>query len=319
MKEKILVSIIVPTYNQSEYLELTLLSIINQKTNFHYEIIISNDASTDNSDSVIQDIIKSKVNNENISIKYFNHEKNLGVIKNWMFCIEQCEGKYIAICEGDNYWIDENKLQKQTDFLEQNHDYGLVFTNSKRINNNDIYENVINIHPDDSKYKYLLPENIIPTLTTLFRNDQQVIEEYFHLLNTKNWTIADYPLWFLINKRYKIHFLKDYTAVYRITSNTTSRPNDVIKKYLNTRTIYEIRKYNIDKDYDSSDMDEDFTLASMCFLLQNYNKLANFKNEIINNTKRHKFRNSKKEIFRQLFLLSIHSSILRNLLNKIIK
>ena len=84
MKEKILVSIIVPTYNQSEYLELTLLSIINQKTNFHYEIIISNDASTDNSDSVIQDIIKSKVNNENISIKYFNHEKNLGVIKNWM-------------------------------------------------------------------------------------------------------------------------------------------------------------------------------------------------------------------------------------------
>ena len=319
MKEKILVSIIVPTYNQSEYLELTLLSIINQKTNFHYEIIISNDASTDNSDSVIQDIIKSKVNNENISIKYFNHEKNLGVIKNWMFCIEQCEGKYIAICEGDDYWIDENKLQKQTDFLEQNHDYGLVFTNSKRINNNDIYENVINIHLDDSKYKYLLPENIIPTLTTLFRNDQQVIEEYFHLLNTKNWTIADYPLWFLINKRYKIHFLKDYTAVYRITSNTTSRPNDVIKKYLNTRTIYEIRKYNIDKDYDSSDMDEDFTLASMCFLLQNYNKLANFKNEIINNTKRHKFRNSKKEIFRQLFLLSIHSSILRNLLNKIIK
>ena len=297
MKEKILVSVIVPTYNQSEYLELTLLNIINQKTNFHYEIIISNDASTDNSDSVIQDIIKSKVNNENISIKYFNHEKNLGVIKNWMFCIEQCEGKYIAICEGDDYWIDENKLQKQTDFLEQNHNYGLVFTNSKRINNNDIYENVIIIHPDDSKYKYLLPENIIPTLTTLFRNDQQVIEEYFHLLNTKNWTIADYPLWFLINKRYKIYFLRDYTAVYRITSNTASRPNDVIKKYLNTRTIYEIRKHNIDKDYDSSDMDDDFTLASMCFLLQNYNKLADFKNEIINNTKHHKFRNSKKRNF----------------------
>ena len=265
MKEKILVSVIVPTYNQSEYLELTLLNIINQKTNFHYEIIISNDASTDNSDSVIQDIIKSKVNNENISIKYFNHEKNLSVIKNWMFCIEQCEGKYIAICEGDDYWIDENKLQKQTDFLEQNHDYGLVFTNSKRINNNDIYENVIIIHPDDSKYKYLLPENIIPTLTTLFRNDQQVIEEYFHLLNTKNWTIADYPLWFLINKKYKIYFFKDYTAVYRITSNTTSRPNDVVKKYLNTRTTYEIRKYNIDKDYDSSDIDDDFTLASCVF------------------------------------------------------
>ena len=76
MQQKILVSVIVPTYNQSEYLELTLLNIFNQKTNFHYEIIISNDASTDNSDSVIQDIIKSKVNNENISIKYFNHEKN---------------------------------------------------------------------------------------------------------------------------------------------------------------------------------------------------------------------------------------------------
>ena len=110
MKEKILVSVIVPTYNQSEYWELTLLSIINQKTNFHYEIIISNDASTDNSDNVIQDIIKTKVNNENISIKYFNHENNLGMIKNWMFYIKQCKGKYIAVCEEEDYWIDENKL-----------------------------------------------------------------------------------------------------------------------------------------------------------------------------------------------------------------
>ena len=319
MQQKILVSVIVPTYNQSEYLELTLLNIINQKTNFHYEIIISNDASTDNSDGVIQDIIKSKVNNENISIKYFNHEKNLGMIKNWMFCIEQCEGKYIAICEGDDYWIDENKLQKQVDFLEQNHDYGLVFTNSKRIINNTIYENIINVDPNDSKYKYLLPENVISTLTTLFRNDKEIMEEYFHLLNTKDWTIGDYLLWFLFNKKYKIHFLKDYTTVYRITPNTASRPNDIVKKYLYTKSIYEIRKYNIDKDYDSSSIDDDFILTSMCFLLQNYNKLTDFKNEIINNTKHHKFRNSKKEIFKQLFLLSIHSSILRNLLNKIIK
>ena len=318
MKNEILVSVIVPTYNQSEFLELTLLNIINQKTNFHYEMIISNDASTDNSDSVIQDIIKTKANNDNLSIKYFNHEKNLGMIKNWMFCIEQCKGKYIAICEGDDYWIDENKLQKQVDFLEQNHDYGLVFTNSKRLNNNHIYEKIIS-YSNDPKYKYLLPENIIPTLTTLFRNDKQIIEEYFHLLNTKDWTIGDYPLWFLFNKKYKIHFLKDYTTVYRITPNTASRPNDIVKKYLYIRSIYKIRKHNIDKDYDSSDMDDDFILTSMSLLLQNYNELADFKNEIINNTKNHKFRNSKKEIFRQLFVLSIHSSILRNLLNKIIK
>ena len=145
------------------------------------------------------------------------------------------------------------------------------------------------------------------------------MEEYFHLLTTKDWTIGDYLLWFLFNKKYKIHFLKDYTTVYRITPNTASRPNDIVKKYLYTKSIYEIRKYNIDKDYDSSSIDDDFILTSMCFLLQNYNKLADFKNEIINNTKHHKFRNSKKEIFRQLFLLSIHSSILRNLLNKIIK
>ena len=153
----------------------------------------------------------------------------------------------------------------------------------------------------------------------MFRNDKQIIEEYFHLLNTKDWTIGDYPLWFLFNKKYKIHFLKDYTTVYRITPNTASRPNDIVKKYLYIRSIYKIRKHNIDKDYDSSDMDDDFTLTSMSLLLQNYNELADFKNEIINNTKHHKFRKSKKEIFRQLFLLSIHSSILRNLLNKIIK
>ena len=166
-----------------------------QKTNFPIEFIIANDNSPDNTDSIIKQIIKNTP--DNVQVRYTKHEVNKGMNPNFTWALKQAKGKYIAVCDGDDYWIDENKLQKQTDFLEQNHDYGLVFTNSKRINNNDIYENVINIHPDDSKYKYLLPENIIPTLTTLFRNDQQVIEEYFHLLNTKNWTIADYPLWFL--------------------------------------------------------------------------------------------------------------------------
>ena len=213
MKEKILVSVIVPTYKQSEYLELTLLSIINQKTNFHYEIIISNDASTDNSDSVIQDIIKSKVNNENISIKYFNHEKNLGMIKNWIFCIEQCEGKYIAICEGDDYWIDENKLQKQVDFLEQNTDYSISCHNIFLLNG-DILSSESPYDKENTQDTYTLDDlacrNIIPTLSVVYRRSN---------INFPDWYLSspmgDYPLMLWIAQKGKIKYFKEKMGVYR--------------------------------------------------------------------------------------------------------
>lgn len=115
------VSVCVITYNQEMFIEETLGSIFSQKTNFPFEVIISNDGSTDNTSKQIRKLIKK--NPSNAVVRFYDQEKNLGIIKNFQFVLNEARGKYIAICEGDDYWTDANKLQKQYNYLSQNVEY----------------------------------------------------------------------------------------------------------------------------------------------------------------------------------------------------
>lgn len=115
------VSIWCVVYNHEKYLREALEGFIMQKTNFNYEVIIHDDASTDGSVDIIQeyerkypDIIKPIYQKENIYSKYISVEDK--------FLVPRTSGKYIAICDGDDFWTDSDKLQKQYDFLEANPD-----------------------------------------------------------------------------------------------------------------------------------------------------------------------------------------------------
>lgn len=120
-----LVSIIVLTYNQENYIEKNLRSIFMQEVNFTIELILSNDKSTDNTHSVIERVLKDVPSH--INVIYSNHTKNLGSTPNFYDALDKVTGKYLAFCEGDDYWIDKNKLQKQYDFLETYPDYAMCF------------------------------------------------------------------------------------------------------------------------------------------------------------------------------------------------
>ena len=119
------VSIVVLTYNQENFIENNLRNIFSQKVNFPIELILSNDNSTDNTDAVIQRVIKDLP--DHIKLVYTNHLENLGSTPNFYDALKKVTGDYIAFCEGDDYWIDDNKLQFQYDFLESNLDYSLCF------------------------------------------------------------------------------------------------------------------------------------------------------------------------------------------------
>lgn len=128
MKDEIMVSICCITYNQEKYIRQALDSFLMQKTNFKYEIIIHDDASTDNTANIIReyekkypDIIKPIYQKENQYSK--GNSPNLITFKN-------AKGKYIALCEGDDYWIDKNKLQIQTDYMEENEKCTFCFHNA---------------------------------------------------------------------------------------------------------------------------------------------------------------------------------------------
>ena len=123
-----LVSISCITYNHEPYIAQALNGFLMQKTSFPFEVLIHDDASTDRTADILREyekkfpnLIKPIYQKENQYSKGFT-----SVSATWNF--PRAQGKYIALCEGDDYWIDENKLQMQVDFLEKNPEYGLTYT-----------------------------------------------------------------------------------------------------------------------------------------------------------------------------------------------
>ena len=128
-QQPLMVSIRCIAYNQEKYIRDCLEGFVMQQTNFKFEAIVHNDASTDGTAAIIKeyaekypDIIKPILETEN---QYSKHDGSLQRIM-----AEVCKGRYVAFCEGDDYWTDPLKLQKQVDFLESHPDYSLCFHNA---------------------------------------------------------------------------------------------------------------------------------------------------------------------------------------------
>lgn len=126
----LVVSIMVITYNHEQFISDAIEGFLIQKCNFPVEIIIGDDCSTDST----QKIIKEYYSKFPTTIKPILNSTNLGPLKNAINVLKHCTGKYVALCEGDDFWIDPLKLQKQVDFLEQNPEYVLSFHNVIAIN-----------------------------------------------------------------------------------------------------------------------------------------------------------------------------------------
>lgn len=223
MIEDVKLSIVMITYGHEKYISHAINSILTQKTNFNIEFIIANDSSPDQSD----DIIKSLTSNvpDNFTIKYTRHEKNVGMIPNFIWALKQAKGEYVAICEGDDYWIDDNKLQKQVDFLENNKDYVISHHRVKYLINDE--ETLLPHHKDKNSEKTntlesLSHTNFINTLSVVYRNENIDLPDWFKYL-----TVGDYPLWLTLAKNGKIHYNPDIMGVYRYGTGFHSSLNFV--------------------------------------------------------------------------------------------
>lgn len=169
----VIVSIRCTAYNQEKYIRNTLEGFVMQKTNFRFEAIVHDDASTDGTVDIIReytekypDIIKPIYEIEN---QYSKHDGSIRRIMN-----EACSGKYIALCEGDDYWIDPLKLQKQVDYMEEHSDCTLCGTNGLILWDNGIKNpryfrdsfSTIELKPSD-----IIGHWCFPTASLLFRKE----------------------------------------------------------------------------------------------------------------------------------------------------
>lgn len=168
MNKKPLVSIVSITYNQEKYVRAALDSFIEQQTDFPFEIVIGDDCSTDGTPDIIREYSEKYPD----IFKPIIRKKNLGAIANSIATLKEATGKYIALCEGDDFWTDTSKLQKQVNFLESHPDYGLCFHTSRVIfENNEQKESVWPNIVDPAKVTIdeLLRENFIPTNAVMYR------------------------------------------------------------------------------------------------------------------------------------------------------
>lgn len=117
------VSVVTITYGHENYITQTLDGVLMQDYPGEIEFIIANDNSPDQTDIVIKNYLSSAKIPENYEIKYTKHDANKGMMPNFIWALEHATGKYIALCEGDDYWTDPRKLQKQVEFLEANEEY----------------------------------------------------------------------------------------------------------------------------------------------------------------------------------------------------
>lgn len=203
------ISVVTITYGHENYITQTLDSVLMQDYPGEIEFIIANDNSPDITDGVIKNYLSSKKIPSNFIIKYTKHVLNKGMSHNFVWALQQASGKYIAICEGDDYWIDPLKLQKQVGFLEANEDYVLCFTNRDILENSSV-KITTPLHNKCSFNKSEIPYIHVPTLTTVFRN---VVNEIPNQMSNK---MIDASLFLFLSQFGSFNYLNLKTAIYRM-------------------------------------------------------------------------------------------------------
>ena len=251
-----MISVGVMGYNQEKYVRQTMDCILAQKCSYPFEIIIGEDASTDNTRAILEEY---RQKNPEI-IRLLPKAPNKGVLRNYADVVKACTGKYIAFCHCDDYWHDPLKLQKQVDFLENNPDYGLVHTDADFYLDNtgsiltSYHGKVHPDMPDGDVFESLVQGKFsIVTPTALYL--KEAMDKYvdFDEFEKAGFLYEDLPTWLELSKHVKVKFLKHSTSTYRVIENSHSHPKNGDRKLFLLQGHYNmkmhfIKKYNVATD-----------------------------------------------------------------------
>jgi glycosyltransferase involved in cell wall biosynthesis len=241
MKKRPLVSVKTITYNHEPFIAQCIESVMMQKTNFDFEFIIGEDCSTDGTMAIVQKYAKKYPD----IIRIITSEHNVGAAENDHRSDLACIGKYVAFCEGDDYWLDPYKLQKQVDFLEANPDFGMVHTNFTCLNGQKRLDGVWNDVdiPRGEVLNELLTKNCVATASVCIRNDLLKKINIGETILSNNWRMGDYPLWLEVAGQSKIGYLEDDTTCYRIHSSSATHSTNWEGDYKFFQDRFKIKRY----------------------------------------------------------------------------
>lgn len=230
-KQNPLVSIHCLAYNHKDYIAQAIEGFLMQKTKFRFEIVIAEDCSTDGTREIVFDYAKKYPN----LIRVVTSEENVGMTQNSYRSLITLRGKYVAYCEGDDYWIDPLKLQKQVDFLEANPDYGMVHTDLHEYNTvkktwrKNIWKKTNYFQSGDIFNSLLIGRtSMIYACTAMVRKEIvfSSLEDYIGM----NLAMGDIFMWLVISAQSKVGYLTEATAVRQLLPNSATQGIDCKKK-----------------------------------------------------------------------------------------
>ncbi len=227
------------TFSHEDYIVQAIESVITQIVNFELELLVADDASPDNTQTVIEELIHSHPKGK--LIRYHRHEKNMGAQANFLWALQQARGEFIATLDGDDFWTDPNKLQKQLDFLTANTDCAGCFHNTKLLiadNYNELFltKNSLNrkLNAKD------LVEGLIPfghTTSLFFRKSRD-----FSIPGNFVNNFCDRILIYLVAQRGYWYGLDEVMSVYRFHTGGIYSPTSAGKQLQFMLTIYQSLK-----------------------------------------------------------------------------
>lgn len=218
---EILLSVYCLAYNHENYIEKALEGFVNQKTNFKYEVFVHDDCSSDNTSSIIKryasaypEIIKPIFQKEN--------QYSKGVSISTEIILPYMKGKYVAVCEGDDYWCDENKLQMQVEFLENHSDYVACVHNSFEYNCKTNRQKIMYKTKKDYDITF---KDVIEGGGVCYQTSSLVYRREF-MTNRPDFfkviaPVGDWPLSIYLTLNGKIRFFGKTMSVYRIYTNNS--------------------------------------------------------------------------------------------------
>jgi glycosyltransferase involved in cell wall biosynthesis len=239
LMNKPLVSVACITYNHEKYIEDTIKGFLIQETDFSFEILIHDDASTDNTANIVREYAE-KYPNIIKPIFQTENQYSKGLKMNIAFNFPRAKGKYIALCDGDDYWTDPKKLQIQVVFLEENPDYVITYTAVKAFDENGVIETYIGGVLNDLSEEQLKRASPINTLTTCFRN---VINEYPPEFSIAK--IGDLTVWSLLGAYGKGKYISEIKpSAYRVhDGGIFSKQSSIKQNYMVLATYTSLMLY----------------------------------------------------------------------------
>ena len=230
-----LVSVCMTAYNHTPYIGRAIEGVLSQRTTFAVELVLSDDCSTDGTGAICRDYAARYPDR----IRLLTGDVNVGMRANYRRTIEACRGRYVAMCDGDDWWCDPLKLQRQVEALEADPACGICYTRVRCYAQEEgRYVENYPMGAGATTFEELLLNNTIPNCAAVVRRD--LLAGYYADPELP-WPLEDYPMWLWMAPRCTIRFLDCETAVFRVLPDSGSHQSSLDRRIVYFDAIFDIK------------------------------------------------------------------------------